>query len=260
MQNEQIERIAADRIWKVFDNGECCQPVRELIGCNDLELAYRVQEINNKRRIERGERMVGVKVGLTSKAVQQQLGVDQPDFGMLTDAMQINSGERLDWTKLQQPKAEAEIAFELATDLPLRRLNLQELQAAIAGARASIEIVGSRILNWDICINDTIADNASASHFVVSEKLVSLDKLDLVAIEMQLYKNGQQVSSGRGEACLGNPLNAALWLVNTWADLGIALKKGNIILAGALGPMVPASLGDYFRTEIDELGDVSVSF
>ncbi|MDA7836686.1 fumarylacetoacetate hydrolase family protein [Salibacteraceae bacterium] len=237
-----------------------CSPVRNLIGATDIESAYKVQEINIAERINRGAKPVGSKVGLTSFAVQKQLGVDQPDFGVLLDDMVVEQGGTVDYNLLMQPKVEAEVAFVLKSDLPSVEISEAALVDAIDYAVASIEIVGSRVENWDIHITDTIADNASASHFVLGTQHVNLADLDLVGCEMKLWLNEEIVSEGKGEACMGSPINAALWLANTMVKRGKPLKAGDVILSGALGPMAPVKPGDKVRASIEGLGDVAVNF
>ena len=234
-----------------------CPPVRSFFEGKDLGKAYRVQQLITEQKIAEGQQIVGKKIGLTSKKVQTQLGVDEPDFGVLLNKMQIQNGGPLLFSELMQPKAEAEIAFVLKKDLNQKKHSIEELEAAIDYAVTAIEIVGSRIENWDIQITDTIADNASASHFVLGEKHIPLHALDLENCQMQMRINGAKVSEGEGKACLGNPLNAAVWLADKMVEMGNPLKKGEIILSGALGPMVNLNHGDAIGAEIDGLGEVS---
>jgi 2-keto-4-pentenoate hydratase len=251
---------AAEQIWSALETGNLCAPVRSLIGTEDLDLAYAIQQRNTDKRLARGERIVGAKIGLTSLAVQKQLGVDQPDFGMLTDAMERHEMQEILWTDLQQPKAEMEIAFRLGKDLEEQDLHLEGLRAAISTAMPAMEIVGSRIANWDIKITDTVADNASASHFVLGKERSDWRTLELPLCTMIMWRKEEIVSQGLGSACMGDPLQAALWLAKTMHHLGTPLKKDFVILAGALGPMVPVSPGDHFRGAISGFEEVSVSF
>lgn len=233
-----------------------CPPIRGYFEGKDLEKAYRVQEFIRKEKLADGQKIVGKKIGLTSKKVQEQLGVNEPDFGVLLDGMQIKNKETLPFSDLMQPKAEAEIAFVLKRDLARKNHSIEEVKDAIDYAVAAIEIVGSRIENWNIQITDTIADNASASHFVLGEKQVPLENLDLENCGMQMHINGEKVSEGTGKACLGNPLNAGVWLADKMVEMGNPLKKGEIILSGALGPMANLKSGDRVEAEIDGLGKV----
>lgn len=258
-QNNQI-LLAAAQLQKAAATRIPCLPVREIIGETSQEIAYAVQNLISESRLSQGAKSVGKKIGLTSLKVQQQLGVDQPDFGMLFDNMQVENGGSLSVSKTMQPKAEAEIAFVLKKDITSIEPTMNELKEAIDYAVAAIEIVGSRIENWDIKITDTIADNASASHFVLGDIKKQLNEFDLVNCEMQLFKNNQLVSEGTGAACLGSPLNAALWLAKKMVEMGSPLKAGDIILSGALGPMVNVEAGNQFLASIEGLGDVKINF
>ncbi len=256
MQN-QIEQ-AADSLWNSAESKQTVAPVRTFIGATDIDSAYKVQQINVEKRVQRGEKIVGKKIGLTSFAVQEQLGVDQPDYGMLFDSTEVANGGSLAFENMMQPKAEAEIAFVMKKDLS-ENITMDSLVDAIDYAMASIELVGSRVENWDIRITDTIADNASASHFVLGEKRLKINDLDLVNCAMSMTKNGEIASQGTGKACMDNPLNAALWLAQIMAKNGTPLKAGEVLLSGALGPMVPIEKGDHFEADIEGLGKVSVT-
>ncbi len=259
MSKRNIE-AAAKRLREAAQKKITCDPVRHLIGEKDIEKAYAVQEINTALRIANGGKVVGSKIGLTSPAVQKQLGVDQPDFGMLwADTEVWNNGE-ISVQEIMQPKAEAEIAFVLGKDLTSDTITTVDVLSAIDYALASIEIVGSRIEGWNIRITDTIADNASASHFVLGHRPVSLENLDLINCKMVMYKNGEKVSEGTGGQCLGSPINAIFWLAKTMVQLGKPMRAGEVILTGALGPMVNVSAGDTFKAEIEGLGEVGVRF
>lgn len=249
----QILRVA-------YEKRTPCSPLREQIGVNDVELAYQIQAINNQILIQNGASITGHKIGLTSKAVQEQLGVDQPDFGMLLDTMEVLNGSTIQMSELMQPKVEAEIAFVLGKDLPNRPVSTVELINAIDYALAAIEIVGSRIKDWNIKITDTIADNASASHYVLGHKPTKLSDFDVINCQMKMTKNGRLVSDGKGAACLGSPINATLWLADKMAEIGTPLKAGQVILSGALGKMTTVQAGDTIEASIDGLSSVSVSF
>lgn len=252
---EQIQQ-AADLLWEAHNAKNTVPPVREIISADDIDAAYATQEINVKRRMANGEKVVGKKIGLTSWAVMEQLGVDQPDYGVLFNTMEVQNG-KLAYSELVQPKAEAEIAFVMGEDLD-GDFNITDLIEAIDYATVSIEIVGSRVADWNIRITDTIADNASASHYILGDTKVDLDDFDLVGCEMTLTKNGEVASTGNGEACMGNPLNAALWLAQTMAEQGNPLRKGEVLLSGALGPMVTIAQGDVFEATIEGLGSVKL--
>jgi 2-keto-4-pentenoate hydratase len=240
--------------------GEPIAPLRDSLPPNDVDAAYAVQEANTAYWEAAGRRIVGCKIGLTSLVVQKQLGVDQPDFGMLFADMAVGEGERIAPGRVLQPKIEAEIAFILGCDLTSTQPTVGDVIAAIAYVAPAFEIVGSRIVGWDIKLVDTIADNASSGLFVLGGPVRRLNGLDLRGAEMTMTRCGEIVSKGDGAACLGNPLNAAVWLAGEVARRGRPLRAGNIVLTGALGPMVPASPGDTFEATISGLGNVTAAF
>lgn len=246
---------AAIKLLEAGRSGEYCDPVRALIGL-DLDAAYAVQEVNTQRWISQGRRLVGRKIGLTSKAVQDQLGVDQPDFGALFADMEFGDGDEVPFDRMHQPKVEAEIALVIGQDLEDPNLTPTELFRSIEWITPAIEIVGSRIKDWDIRISDTIADNASSGLYVLGGPNRKLEGLDLVNARMVMSRNGRPVSYGAGIACLGNPLNAALWLARKCADLDAPLREGDVVLTGALGPMAPIEPGDLIETTISGIGSV----
>ncbi|MFE0358996.1 2-keto-4-pentenoate hydratase [Streptomyces nigra] len=241
-------------------SGKPCPPIRSLISAGDVSTAYAVQRLNNERRLAEGHRLVGHKIGLTSEAVQRQLGVDQPDFGALLSDMVVAQDDQVPFGRLLQPKVEAEVALVLKADLPDADCTIDDVIAATEYAVSALEIVDSRIADWDITFVDTVADNASSGLYVLGEQRVRLDEVDLAAVSMSMSKNGEVASEGTGAACLGSPLYATLWLAHTLAGLGDPLKAGDVVLTGALGPMVVAAPGDVFAASISQLGDVSVRF
>lgn len=251
---------AAQAIRKAYRTGVPCPPVRELLPTKDLSAAYAVQEINTTLWLAEGRRPVGRKIGLTSKAVQKQLGVDQPDFGMLYADMCLGDGDAVSIGAVLQPKAEAEIALVLDRDLAQERPTFAEILRAVGYVLPAIEIVGSRIANWQIDIVDTIADNASSGMFVLGGRARRLDDVDLTACAMTMRRADQTISSGGGRACLGHPLNAAVWLAGKMVEIGRPLLAGDIIMSGALGPMVSMEPGDTVEASIEGLGSVFVGF
>ena len=251
---------AAKNIRTAYQQGVPCEPVRDLLPEHCLDSAYAVQYINSQYWQNAGRRTVGVKAGLTSKSVQKQLGVEQPDFGVLYADMFIGDGETVALDAIMQPKVEAEIALVLKADIDVNNPTVVDIINATAYALPAIEIVGSRIADWNINIVDTIADNASSGLFVLGSKPVALDDLDLRLCGMVMERRGEQISTGAGQACLGNPLNAAVWLAKTFVENGAPLKAGDILLTGALGPMAAVKPGDTIETRISGLGTVRVAF
>ena len=235
-------------------------PIKDLLPPGTVAAAYRVQARVTERAVAGGRRIVGRKIGLTSVAVQKQLGVDQPDFGMLFDDMAFADGEPIPWSRLLQPKVEAEVAIVLERDLDRDGLMLTDVIAATAYALPAIEIVGSRIADWKISLIDTIADNASSGVYAIGTVPRKLDAFDPRLCGMVMTRRGEAVSLGVGAACLGNPLIAALWLARKMVEVGAPLKAGDLVLTGALGPMVAVAPGDALRAEIAGLGSVEAVF
>jgi 2-keto-4-pentenoate hydratase len=251
---------AADRLTRASREGRPVPPVRELIGVDDIPAAYAVQRELTRHREASGAVVVGRKIGLTSPAVQRQLGVDQPDFGVLFADMDVSGRPEVPSGRLLQPKAEAEIAFVLGGDLADGDFDAAQVRSAVDYAVAALEIVDSRIADWDIAITDTVADNASSGLFVLADRRLTLDEFTPSEVTMRMYADDEVVSEGTGAACLGDPLNALAWLARTAREFGEPLRAGQIVLSGALGPMVPAPPGTRIRAEISSLGEVSARF
>jgi 2-keto-4-pentenoate hydratase len=250
----------ADRLCAAAQTGQPIPPVRDLLPENDVGAAYRVQEINTKRALAAGRRLVGRKIGLTAKVVQTQLGVEQPDYGMLFADMAVADGEEVAHGKLIKPRVEAEVAFVMGRDLLTEQPTIADVIRAVDFCLPAIEIVDSRIADWKIKIVDTIADNASSGLFVLGCDPRPLRKLDLRHCGMAMESKGEPISVGAGAACLGNPLIAVLWLARTMARVGRPLKAGDIVMSGALGPMVPVAWGDVVEARISGLGSVRAAF
>lgn len=245
-----LHKDLGKQLFDSLNSGQSIAPLRDQIN-NDIDAAYDIQKELVALRKAHGEKVVGKKIGLTSFAVQEQLGVDQPDYGILFDTMDVSSSGIFDTSKAILPKVEGELTFVLGTDITAREITMELLVDAIAEVRASIEIVDSRVEGWNIRISDTIADNASGSHFIIGKDFKTLEEMDPSTAIMRLYKNSELCSEGTGKACMDNPLNAALWLAQKMADQGEPLTKGEVLLSGALGPMVPVQLGDDVRLEIE---------
>jgi 2-keto-4-pentenoate hydratase len=251
---------AASLIEQAHKTGVPVPPIRDLLDAGDVAAAYQVQEIGTQKGLDNGRRLVGRKIGLTSKAVQAQLGVDQPDYGMLFADMAVPDGWEVARKRLIQPKVEAEVAFVLGRDLDAEQLTIADVLRAVDYAVAAIEIVDSRIADWKIGILDTIADNASSGLYVLGNEPKKLDGLDLRLCGMVMELKGEPISVGSGAACLGNPINAMWWLAQTMARMGRPLKAGDTVLSGALGPMAPVVWGDVVEARISGLGSVRAAF
>lgn len=251
---------AAAALREAYDARSMCHPVRDLLPDGTPEDALAVQDLNTEKWLKEGRRLVGRKIGLTSVVIQQQFGVDHPDYGMLYADMAFADGEEIPLDQLIQPKVEGEVAFYLGDDLDGDSLTSADVMAAVDYVLASIEIVDSRIKNWDIGLLDTIADNASSGVFTLGSQPRKLSEVDLRMCGMVIEHKGEPVSVGAGAACMGNPINAALWLARKMVTVGRPLKKGDIILSGALGPMVTVTPGGAYECRISGLGSVHANF
>jgi len=249
----------AERLRHAYSSG-AVPPLRDGLEPLDITGAYAVQTINTRIWAAENRRIVGRKAGLTAKTVQRQLGVDQPDFGTLFDDMELPDGGFLDPARTLQPKAEAEIAFVLAQDLFNPAVTAEDVAAAIGSVHAAIEIVDSRIADWKISFADTVADNGSSAFFILAEEGKPLPGLDIYSAGMVMEVNGDIASLGVGAAALGNPINAATWLARTLAERGEPLRAGDIVLAGALGPMVALNPGDHVRAVVGGIGACSFTY
>jgi 2-oxopent-4-enoate/cis-2-oxohex-4-enoate hydratase len=228
----------------------------------DIDDAYAISVEFLRRRLETGERVVGKKIGVTSKAVQDMLGVHQPDFGFLTDAMRVDDGATIDLAakRLIQPRVEAEIAFLLKRDIDGPDATEADVLDATLAVVPCFEIVDSRIQDWKIGIVDTIADNASCGVFVLGEARVDPRRLDLPGLKVRVRKNGVALSEGLGSAVQGSPLTAVAWLARTLGAYGVPLLAGDVILSGSLVPLEPAQAGDRFEMDLEGVGPASVRF
>ncbi|MDB5582383.1 MAG: 2-keto-4-pentenoate hydratase [Bradyrhizobium sp.] len=253
------EALVAERLRRAYSTGQV-PPLRDALEPGDMDGAYAVQALNTRHWVTAGRRIVGRKVGLTAKAVQAQLGVDQPDFGVLFDDMAIPDGGDLLASRVLQPKAEAEVALIIGADIIDPQVSEQGVAATVEQVFAAIEIVDSRIADWKISFADTVADNGSSAFFVLADKGKPLPGLDLFTCGMVLEVNDEIVSLGAGAACLGHPIKAATWLARTLASRGDPLRRGDVVLTGALGPMVALSTGDTVRATIGGLGSAEFTY
>ena len=259
-----IEELAR-RLVDADDTGVSIAPIRDAVGTGNVDAAYAIQSACVRTWISRGRVVVGRKIGLTNPVVQRQLGVDRPDFGMLFADMRHASGSMVPFARVLQPRIEAEMAFVLSADLDSVDVSPQDVATATGHIVSALEIVGSRITAWKIGIVDTIADNASSGAFVLGDDPVPLSAVDLTGASMQMVRTTgagavETVSSGVGADCLGSPLIAATWLAAEMSRRGSPLRAGDVVLTGALGPMVTVEPGDSFTATIRGLGDVSVQF
>ncbi len=250
----------ARRLREAGENRVPIPPIRDEFPEGDLDAAYAVQNVNTQHWIRQRRRPVGRKIGLTAKTVQKQLGVDQPDFGILFADMALGDSEEIATDRVLQPRVETEVALVLEHDLKQEQPTVADVIRATAYALPAIEVVDSRIAGWDISILDTIADNASSGLFVLGGPPRRLAGLDLRLCGMVMECDGDQISVGAGVACLGNPLNAAAWLARKMVEVGMPLQAGDTIMTGALGPMVPAGPGKVVEARINGLGSVRAVF
>lgn len=251
---------ALARLTAAADTGVPCAPVRDVLGSTDIAAAYLVQQQLIAARVAAGAVVVGRKIGATSAAVQQQLGVTQPDFGVLLDDMDVSGLTEVPSDRLLQPRAEAEIAMRLGADLVDGDLDDAQIRAAVSGLAAAIEIVDSRITDWDIQITDTVADNASSGLYVIADNWLTLDEVEPVGVTMQMWIDDELASEGTGAACLGDPLVALGWLARTAREYGQPLLAGQVVLTGSLGPLAPTPPGSVVRAELSTLGTVNATF
>jgi 2-keto-4-pentenoate hydratase len=253
-------KTAAERLEEAARTRTPCLPLRDLMEPDDVESAYAVQQAVAARRAAAGAHVVGRKIGLTSLAVQEQLGVDQPDFGVLFEDMQFADGETVPMARLLQPRIEAEVAFVLRADLAEDELSLNDVRDAVDYAVAAMEVADSRVADWKITFADTVADNASAGVYVLGTDRRTLDELVPKTVAMRMEVTGQEDSTGTGEACLGDPLLALQWLAEKARDLGDPLRAGQVVLSGALGPMRAVAPGASATAEITGFAPLTIHF
>jgi 2-keto-4-pentenoate hydratase len=256
-----IVAAAARRLRDAETACTACEPVRDLIPAGDLDTAYAVQSANADLGLSAGRRIVGRKIGLTNPAVQAQLGVGQPDFGVLFADMAVEDGDAIMLSAMIAPRVEAEVAFVLGHDLVHERSTAADVLRATEFLLPAIEIVDSRVRDWDISIVDTIADNGSSGRYVLGTTPRRVTDVDVRAVTMEIVRHdGVQVSAGNGAACLGNPVNAVVWLANALVARGTHLRAGDVVLSGALGPMARVQEPGSYEAMITGLGDMRVAF
>ena len=260
MNKEQILQCG-DELYEAMVQRHTLRPFTERFDDITIEDSYNISLRMIERRVAAGEKIIGKKIGVTSKAVQNMLNVHQPDFGFLTDSMAFSQGQEMPISEqLIQPKAEGEIAFILKKDLLGPGITNADVLAATDCVIPCFEVVDSRIENWQIKIQDTVADNASCGLFVLGDQAVDPRKVDLATCGMVVEKNGQLLSTGAGAAALGSPVNCVVWLANKLGEFGIPLKAGEVILSGSLVPLEPVQAGDFMSVSIGGIGSASVLF
>jgi 2-keto-4-pentenoate hydratase len=255
-----LHQQLADELWEADRSAKPVAPLTDRHSDLAIEDAYAIQTINIERRTAAGERVIGRKVGLTSRAMQELLGVDEPDFGVLTDQMIVEDGDLIPISRLSQPRVEAELAFVMARDLAGPGISTATALDAIAGALPAVEVVDSRVADWKITLIDTVADNASSGLVVIGGRMRPVADLDLRLLGVVVSRNGQLLDTGAGAAILGNPARCVAWLANKLGSLDTGLRAGDIVLPGAVHKMVPVQPGDVFRAEFAHLGAVTVRF
>lgn len=223
-----------------------------------IEDAYKIQDRVIELKLERGESIIGKKIGLTSKGIREQIGVFEPDYGTLTNRGLIIGKEELDLSTLIEPKIEPELVFILKDDLKGPVVTPWDVISATEGVMPALEIVDTRFDSWNFKIFDTVADSASYAKIVVGDKMTKLDDLDLSIIGMASYKNGELIDTASGAAVMGNPINAVVWLANKMIEFGSYLKKGEVILSGSFTPVFPIEAGDYVNVSFDRIGSVTL--
>lgn len=260
MGTSELHQHLADELWEADRTAVPVAPLTERHPELAIDDAYAIQSINIERRIAAGQKVIGRKVGLTSRPMQQLLGVDEPDFGVLTDEMYVEDGDLIDISRLVQPRVEAELAFVMETDLAGPGVTTAGALRAIAGALPAVEIVDSRVADWKITLVDTVADNASSGLLVVGGRMIPVNDLDLRTLGVVVSRHGEIIDTGAGAAALGNPARCVAWLANKLGSFGDGLKAGDIVLPGAVHKMVGVQPGDVFRAEFAHLGPVTVRF
>jgi 2-oxopent-4-enoate/cis-2-oxohex-4-enoate hydratase len=251
----------ADELYRALVERRTVPPLRSRGLDLQIDDAYAISLGLLQRRLRAGERVIGKKIGVTSRAVQDMLGVHTPDFGFLTDRMQIEDAATVEIAECMiQPRAEAEIALLLKHGLRGPGVTPDDVLAATEFIAPCFEIVDSRIVGWDIRIVDTVADNASCGVFVLGPARSDPRRHDLAALEVRVWKNDQPLSQGLGLAVQGSPLASVAWLANTLGSYGVSLDAGEIILSGSLVPLEPARPGDRFHAELAGVGSVSIAF
>jgi 2-keto-4-pentenoate hydratase len=251
---------SASQLLAAYRTGKTIPPLSSSASGLTVDEAYAIQQRQAEIRIGAGAAIAGFKIGLTSAAMQQQLGVDQPDYGHLFTDMVYAADEPIPASAFLQPRAEPEIALVLGRELRGPGLSVADVLSATAYALPAIEIIDSRITDWRITLEDTIADNASSGGFVVGATPTPVAGLDLSLLGCVLRRNGRIQLTGAGAAVMGSPLQAATWLANQLTGRGVQLAAGHLILTGSITAAIPVQAGDAVTATIDQLGSVTAVF
>ncbi|WP_144554493.1 2-keto-4-pentenoate hydratase [Bacillus sp. X1(2014)] len=262
MRNQVIHRV--QHVYELLQQAETSKKsipaITDVYPELTIDEAYQAQLQMISQKVQAGNRIVGKKIGLTSIAMQQLLGVDQPDYGHLLDSMEVSNNGKILLDDLFQPKIEGEIAFVLKKDLRGPNVSAEDVLNATDYISPALEIVDSRITDWKITLKDTVADNASSGLFVIGDDRYGVTDIDLQSIEMKLFKNGELINKGYGYDVLGHPARCVAWLANKLSEYNVVLKAGEVILSGALSAAVAAEKGDWFTAGFSHIGNVEVTF
>ena len=255
-----MSQDVANQLWNALQANEGIAPIRSQFGENDLEAAYETQRAFNQLRLDNGQELVGRKAGFTNPTAQGMMGVDVPVHGLLFDVMDVPHRGEIPANQVTAPKIEAEIAFIIGADLDFDGLTLTDVMRAVDYVAPAIEIVNTRIANWEGKGVDMICDNIGASHYTIGHNVKLLDQFDVSDAKADILVNGTSVGQGAGANVLGSPLNSLYWLAKEMVKSGTPIAEGDVILSGSLGPMVPVNKGDTVEVHIEGAGMVSVSF
>ncbi|MGP3535642.1 2-keto-4-pentenoate hydratase [Microbacterium sp. RD1] len=259
IDDSQVHEAAA-ALFSAYETGAAIAPLSETYPGLTVDDAYAIQSAQIAAWTAEGRAIWGYKVGLTSRAMQQQLGVDQPDYGFLVDGMAYPDGGEVALDHFLAARVEPEIAFVLGRDLRGPGLTADDARAAVEAVVASIEIIDSRIADWRITLPDTIADNASSAGAVIGSVRLPVEDVDLAALTVTLSRDGEKIAEGTGAAVMGSPLNALTWLANKLGEYGVTLTAGSIVLPGSVCAAAPVSTGDLISADFGPLGTVGIRF
>jgi 2-keto-4-pentenoate hydratase len=260
MLSDDVRRTVADALRDAEVERAPIPPLRETWPDIDVVDSYEIQLLNIRRRLEAGARVNGHKVGLSSRAMQEMMGVDEPDYGHLLSDMEVSSDEPVPASQYCYPRVEVEVAFILGETLPGEGCTEDDVIRATEYVAPAIELIDSRVVDWNIKIADTIADNASSAGYILGPERVRPEDVDLKLIEAVLIRNGEKVAEGRSDAVLGNPVTAVAWLANKVASFGVTLEKGHVILPGSVHRAIDVRPGDDFVADFQDFGSVHLSF